>query len=133
MNYFISLLLLCLFPVIAFGEKHHLNTLKQQLKQAQKDLNQASERVLKLEEIIAQQEIIRIRKEIDHIQENEVAKKLKSNESRSELFIEQREVLAGIIRSFPDYAPEAQAVLDKLLSLITHVGDQIASDEVIYK
>lgn len=127
----LALFLICFLPLIAHaGERQNLTTLKQQLRQAQKELNQAEERVKKLEEVIAQQEIIRIRKEINQIQEKEIAKKLQSHEARSEFFIQQREILAGIIRAYPAFASEAQSVLDKLLSLITHIGDQIAAEEI---
>ncbi|MCC5831847.1 MAG: hypothetical protein JJU12_02245 [Chlamydiales bacterium] len=102
-----------------------LNELKRELASAQKELVQAQDRVSQLEEAVAQKEIQRIRDQVAKLEEGQLAAILHSREQRLSFFHDQRETLSTIIRSYPTCALQAQAVLDQILTMITHLSDDI--------
>lgn len=102
-----------------------LNELKRELTLAQRELSQAQARVSQLEEAIAQKEIQRIQDQISKLEEGQLAALLHSREQRLAFFSDQRETLSAIIRKHPICAIQAQAVLDQILTLITHISDEI--------
>ncbi len=102
---------------------HSVSDLKRELDKAQKELSVAQKRVKKLEEAIAYQEIQQIEDEIKKVDAADAATLLQSRELRLAFFSTQRETLATIIHDHPVCAVKAQAVLDQILTLITHVSD----------
>ncbi|MCH9626958.1 MAG: hypothetical protein S4CHLAM2_05900 [Chlamydiales bacterium] len=102
---------------------HCISDLKRELCKAQKELATAESRVRKLEEAIAYQEIQQIEDEIKQVKATDAAMLLQSRELRLAFFSAQRETLATIIHDHPVCAVKAQAVLDQILTLITHVSD----------
>lgn len=105
--------------------KHGLTELKHDLSKAEKELSVAQKRVMKLEEAIALHEIRRIENEIGKIAAEEMAELLRTRKQRLAFFSNQRETLATIIHKYPECAFQAQAVLDEILTLITHISDEI--------
>ncbi len=53
-----------------------------------------------------------------------MAKLLYSREQYLSFFSDQRETLAAIIHNHPVCATHPQAVLDQILTLITHISDE---------
>jgi len=102
-----------------------LTELKRELNHAQIELSNAQSRVMKLEEAIAQKEIKRIEEQIGKIGEGEMIALLHSREQRLAFFSDQRETLSTIIHNHPVCAIRAQDVLDQILTLITHISDEV--------
>lgn len=108
----------------SMSSRRGLGELKRELAQAQKELSRTQTRINQLEEAIAQKEIQRIQEQIGKIEMQELTKLLQSREERLAFFSDQRETLSTIIRNHPICALEAQAVLDQILTLITHISDE---------
>lgn len=105
-------------------KKQSLSKLKRDLVKAQRDLIMAQNRVKKLEEAVAHEEIKQIEKELGRVDLEKLSKLFHSREGRLAFFADQRETLATIIHNHPACAYEAQNVLDQILILITHISDE---------
>lgn len=128
MRRFLLILVIGLIPCAAKAsifENRDVTNLKRDLSKAQRELEVARTRVQKLEEAIAQQEIKRIGKEIEKIETNDATTLLHSQEQRLAFFSDQRQTLSDIIQNYPGCALQAQAVLDQILTFITHISDEI--------
>jgi len=105
--------------------RNELAEMKKELALAQKKLLRQKAYVQQLEEEIARNEIALIQKEINQIDKHEIAKQILSQEQWLSFFYQQRETLNRIIRNNPTCRLEAQEVLDKILTLITQISDQV--------
>ena len=114
-------------------QKQKLSSLEKKLDQAEKERREATEEVEKLQREIHQAHLALIQRQVEHYEKQ--LQKIQSEPEKyahllrietSGLFLKERELLHHVIQNgTAPSASEAQLVLDRILRMITELGDGV--------
>jgi len=110
-----------------FSSNHEIpmEQLKNELSRYKNELVLVQSRIALLEKKIAEKQMTCIKKRIDKVQQNMAFSFVPLTPDQTALlFQDERGQLVKIREEVPSCAPQAQAILDQILSLITKLGDQ---------
>lgn len=107
-------------------QKQKISLLQKKLHLAEKEQRKIKHQIDRLNDEMRETELAYIRKKIDDY-EDLIRKnpKLKATFDSSDLFLEEREKLHKIIQT-SESSFEAQVVLDRILQLVTELGDAVS-------